>query len=86
MTGTWRIADRAAVPSPCIDVCRIDAATGWCEGCLRTLDEIAGWGSLDDDNKRAVWRELPARRAERAMAAGIGDAAGTTGSPPESAR
>ena len=31
----------AAVPSPCIAVCRMDAATGWCEGCLRTLDEIA---------------------------------------------
>lgn len=52
----------AAVPSPCISVCRMDAASGWCEGCLRTLDEIAAWSVLDDDQKRAVWRLLPQRR------------------------
>jgi uncharacterized protein len=50
------------VASPCISVCRIDEATGWCAGCLRTLDEIAAWGSLDDDDRRAVWTEI-ARRA-----------------------
>jgi prolyl-tRNA editing enzyme YbaK/EbsC (Cys-tRNA(Pro) deacylase)/predicted Fe-S protein YdhL (DUF1289 family) len=50
------------VPSPCINVCRMDAATGWCEGCLRTLPEIAAWGGLPDEDKRAVWRALPARR------------------------
>jgi predicted Fe-S protein YdhL (DUF1289 family) len=54
----------AHVASPCISVCRMDAATGWCEGCYRTLDEIAGWGMMADDDKRAVWREL-VRRAER---------------------
>ncbi|MGA1318970.1 MAG: DUF1289 domain-containing protein, partial [Rubrivivax sp.] len=30
-----------AVPSPCINVCRIEPASGWCEGCARTLEEIA---------------------------------------------
>jgi hypothetical protein len=50
-----------SVPSPCIDVCRMDVATGWCEGCRRTLDEIAAWGQLDDAAKLAVWRALPAR-------------------------
>ena len=53
----------SAVPSPCINVCRMDAATGWCEGCLRTLDEIAAWGSLSDDARRAVWLQLSSRRA-----------------------
>lgn len=52
----------APVPSPCIDVCRMDAARGVCEGCWRTLDEIAAWGSLDDDGRRAVWARLEARR------------------------
>lgn len=33
-------------PSPCISVCRIDPATGWCEGCARTLQEIADWPML----------------------------------------
>jgi len=51
-----------AVPSPCINVCRMDAATGWCEGCQRTLAEIAAWGGLSDEDKRAVWQALPARR------------------------
>jgi len=51
------------VPSPCISVCRIDPATGWCEGCYRTIDEIAHWGLLDDAEKRGVWLELNRRRA-----------------------
>ena len=51
------------IPSPCIDICRIDASTGWCEGCQRTLDEIAAWGALDDAAKRAVWEQLAQRRA-----------------------
>jgi predicted Fe-S protein YdhL (DUF1289 family) len=51
-----------AVPSPCIDVCRMDARTGWCEGCLRTIDEIVAWGSLDAAAKRKVWVALAERR------------------------
>ena len=53
------------IPSPCTKVCAIDAATGWCAGCLRTIDEIAAWGSCDNAAKLAVLRRLPARRAER---------------------
>ncbi|NPT40947.1 DUF1289 domain-containing protein [Paraburkholderia sp. 1N] len=56
--------DEAAVPSPCISVCKMDASTGWCEGCLRTIDEIAGWSSFDDDAKRAVWDAIEERHAE----------------------
>ncbi|HVO08161.1 MAG TPA: DUF1289 domain-containing protein [Burkholderiaceae bacterium] len=55
-------ASTTGVASPCINVCRMDEATGWCEGCLRTIDEIAAWGSLGDDDKRAVWRRLEERR------------------------
>jgi predicted Fe-S protein YdhL (DUF1289 family) len=51
-----------AVASPCISVCRMDEATGWCEGCLRTLDEIALWSVLDDEDKRQVTVELGRRR------------------------
>ena len=58
------------VPSPCISVCRIDDATGLCVGCLRTLDEIAAWGMLDDDARRDVWRAIGERRAPRAGATG----------------
>ncbi len=48
--------------SPCINVCQMDAATGWCAGCLRTLDEIARWSSLDEARRRAVLAALPERR------------------------
>ncbi|ACC69356.1 DUF1289 domain-containing protein [Paraburkholderia phymatum] len=53
----------APVPSPCINVCRMDKATNLCEGCLRTIDEIANWSSFDDAAKRAVWDEIEARHA-----------------------
>jgi len=38
--------------------------SGHCSGCGRTLDEIALWSVLDDDDKRAVWALLPARLAQ----------------------
>ena len=49
-------------PSPCINICRMDDGTGWCTGCLRTLDEITRWSLLDDAGKRGVWLELSRRR------------------------
>ncbi|MBI5277546.1 MAG: DUF1289 domain-containing protein [Burkholderiales bacterium] len=51
------------VPSPCMSVCRMDAASGICEGCLRTLDEIAAWSVLDDSQKREVWQLIAQRAA-----------------------
>lgn len=53
----------ARVASPCIGVCRIDPATGWCVGCRRTLDEIASWSALDDRARRDVL----ARTAKRSF-------------------
>jgi uncharacterized protein len=50
------------VASPCTSVCRMHARTGWCEGCLRTLEEIAVWSRLTDADKRQVWRLLDQRR------------------------
>jgi uncharacterized protein len=44
--------------------------TGWCDGCLRTIDEIAGWSSMDDAQKRAVWQALALRRVALAPASG----------------
>ena len=63
------MTEAAPVPSPCINVCRISAATGLCEGCRRTLDEIAAWSRLSDADKRAVWALLEQRRAVQPQAA-----------------
>ncbi|WP_322031861.1 DUF1289 domain-containing protein [Paraburkholderia sp. J76] len=51
-------------PSPCINICRMDERSGLCEGCLRTIDEIATWSTLDDAAKRAVWDAIETRHAE----------------------
>ena len=52
------------VPSPCTDVCRIVAGSDMCEGCFRTLDEIAAWSSLNDAAKRVMWQRLEQRRSD----------------------
>jgi uncharacterized protein len=57
----------SAVKSPCVNICRMDAGTGWCEGCLRTIDEIAAWGALNDDLRREVLALLPGRRRQWRM-------------------
>lgn len=59
------------LPSPCISVCRIEIASGLCQGCLRTLDEITVWSRLDDEGKRAVWAQIEQRANRQAP----GDAA-----------
>ena len=55
---------QSPVPSPCINVCQMDPATGLCRGCLRTIDEIVAWGKSSDTDKRAVWAEIRRREAE----------------------
>ena len=59
-------AARRAIASPCISVCRLDPATGWCVGCLRTIDEIASWGTLAQAQRDAVMTALERRRADPA--------------------
>ena len=49
--------------SPCVKLCTMDAASGLCAGCGRTLDEIARWGTMDEAARRAVNAALPGRRA-----------------------
>jgi predicted Fe-S protein YdhL (DUF1289 family) len=39
----------------------IDPRTDLCFGCGRTLPEIARWGKMDSEARRALMAELPAR-------------------------
>ena len=50
-----------AVASPCIQLCAVDAASGLCLGCRRTLAEIAGWSRLTEAERARILAELPAR-------------------------
>lgn len=49
------------LPSPCIGICRVDARTHFCVGCLRTIDEIATWGGASEGDKRLIWQALQQR-------------------------
>jgi predicted Fe-S protein YdhL (DUF1289 family) len=55
------IAGVVPVPSPCVNICRIDPYTSICHGCRRTLDEIACWSSLSEGDRLGVWQQLPGR-------------------------
>lgn len=53
------------VPSPCVSLCQMDAGSGLCQGCLRTLAEIVQWSGASDDAKRTIWAEI--RRREQSL-------------------
>lgn len=50
------------VPSPCTKICRIDPVRGDCEGCFRTLDEIANWYRVSDQTRRVIVAACESRR------------------------
>ncbi|AVO44194.1 DUF1289 domain-containing protein [Phreatobacter cathodiphilus] len=52
-----------ALESPCIRLCRIDPQSGLCQGCARTLAEIAAWLGMTGEERRAILADLPRRRA-----------------------
>jgi uncharacterized protein len=54
----------AGPASPCVNVCRMDADTGLCLGCLRTIDEIARWSGATADEKLAILVAIEQRRSE----------------------
>ena len=55
-----------AVLSPCVGICSLDAG-GLCEGCHRTMAEIARWSQMDDDERLRIMEVvLPARESSRA--------------------
>ncbi len=51
------------VASPCVGICRINEQSGLCEGCLRTMDEIANWKDSDEAVKKAILEQLRKRKA-----------------------
>ena len=48
------------VPSPCIQVCRIQ--NGYCAGCKRTIDEIRDWVIMSEYEQLKLKRELMWRK------------------------
>jgi predicted Fe-S protein YdhL (DUF1289 family) len=50
-----------SIVSPCIKVCSIDPATGYCVGCGRSRPEIAGWSRMSDAERDGVLAALDDR-------------------------
>ena len=49
--------------SPCILICSIDDASGYCFGCGRTREEIAGWIHYSDAERDTIMAGLKERLA-----------------------
>lgn len=60
--------------SPCVKICTLDARSGLCLGCGRTIDEIARWSGMSAVERARVAGKLAARlaRGRRAPTAATG--------------
>ena len=52
---------RDEIESPCVKICVVHPVERICVGCLRTIDEIGGWGRMSPEERRAVMADLPSR-------------------------
>ncbi|MCK8516558.1 DUF1289 domain-containing protein [Methylonatrum kenyense] len=55
------MSDNGYPASPCVGRCQMDAQRQYCQGCRRTLAEIAGWSTMDIASRRRVLQELDDR-------------------------
>jgi predicted Fe-S protein YdhL (DUF1289 family) len=53
--------------TPCVKTCVLDPGSGLCAGCGRSLDEIAAWGGLSEEERRRIMAELPERMTKLRM-------------------
>ena len=51
------------IESPCVKTCTLDARSGLCLGCGRTIDEIARWTAMSAAERARIIGELPTRLA-----------------------
>jgi uncharacterized protein len=58
-------AARRRIESPCIGVCVLDSATDYCEGCFRTLAEVASWSTSSAVERRRILDRAERRRTEQ---------------------
>jgi hypothetical protein len=49
------------IESPCVSICTLDARSGLCLGCGRTIDEIAQWSTMSAAERGQIMRELTGR-------------------------
>lgn len=54
------------VRSPCVSVCVLDE-DDVCVGCQRTGTEVARWGKMNNEERRAVLAQLDTRAQQQGM-------------------
>ena len=47
--------------SPCVSNCQMNPHTQLCNGCRRSLDEIASWSKMTDQQRQAIMAKLKQR-------------------------
>ena len=52
---------RDEVQSPCVKICVVHPVERICTGCLRTIDEIAAWSKMPDEERATLIEKLPER-------------------------
>lgn len=52
------------VSSPCQSICRLDRESRICTACWRSMEEIASWIRLTNDDKRAAIMAAEQRRQD----------------------
>lgn len=64
MTDRERIDTQGAqqIVSPCVGICDLDPHTGYCRGCLRTLEEVAGWLTYSNAEREQIISGLKDRQ------------------------
>ncbi|MGE3279634.1 MAG: DUF1289 domain-containing protein [Alphaproteobacteria bacterium] len=61
-TSTQGAEAETAPASPCLGICLMDPRTRTCRSCLRTIEEIAGWYTASNAEKRAILERIEQRR------------------------
>lgn len=54
----------APILTPCTGICSLDAA-GFCEGCFRTGDEVAGWSLMGEAERQRLMDDVLPERERR---------------------
>lgn len=63
--------ERDGPASPCVSVCALDG-NDLCIGCLRTGEEIAQWGAMNNQQKSSVLKRVADREAASTFGIEIG--------------
>lgn len=55
---------RQEIESPCVKICVVHPEARICTGCYRSIEEIAGWSRLSNEDRAEIIQELPKRAGQ----------------------